>query len=69
MDAESHGRKQYLAWLAMFEDATSGREGNVSRASRAENRMADLENKVFQVGISPALLWWAALVDLHPAIA
>jgi hypothetical protein len=52
MDAES--RAQYLAWLEMYEDAK--REGNLSRASRAETRMEDLENKVFGVISSPTVL-------------
>jgi hypothetical protein len=49
MDDES--RAQYLGWLAMYEGAM--REGNVSRASRAEGRMADIENKVFGVISGP----------------
>ena len=45
MDAAS--RAQYLAGEEVFEVAKS--EGNDSRASRAESRMADLENKVFGI--------------------
>jgi len=52
MDAGS--RAQYLAWEEMYEVAK--REGNESRASRAESRMADLESKVFGILSSPPVV-------------